>query len=157
MRDRVGGTLKQGFELAGRDFEFLAYSTSALRAHAVWFVHPFKHPKRGLINAESIRKDLGDFNGVIKSPSKYAARIAQAFTATDPSVEITREQWEQVEDLGNEPYLFTDGVGTISEELGDMIWNALCEGRDENYKKNVKPSVVSSSPISTDTLLIITL
>ena len=77
-------------------------------------------------------------------PSKYAARIALAFTATDPSVEISRDQWEEVDDIGEEPYLFTDGVGTISEELGDLIWDALCAERDENYRKNIKPSAVSA-------------
>lgn len=72
--------------------------------------------------------------------------MAQAFTATDPSVEITVGQWEIVEDLGEDKdYLHTDGVGTISKQLGDMIWDALCQARDENYKKiAVKPSAVSS-------------
>ena len=102
--------------------------------HAVWFVHPFTCPKRGFVNAHSIREHLGEFHKVIKSPSKYAARIAQAFTATDPSVEIRRDQWEEIDDLGTEPHLFTDGVGTISKELGNMIWEALCEARDESYR-----------------------
>lgn len=143
----MGGILKGGFELAGRDFEFLAYSSSALRSHAVWFVHPFQDKHGRTINAENIRQSLGTFDKVIKSPSKYAARMAQAFTATDPSVEITREQWEQMDDLTVEKQLFTDGVGTISEELGDMIWDALCEGKDDSYRKNVKPSVVSVSSV----------
>lgn len=143
MRDRVGSKLKNGFELAGRYFQFLAYSSSALREHAVWFVSPFKHPEKGYVTAESIRNSLGDFSGVIYCPSKYAARIAQAFTATDPSVDITRDQWEEMDDLGTEPYIFTDGVGTISKELGDMIWDALCEDRDDGYRRNVQPSAVS--------------
>ncbi|KAI0703549.1 RdRP-domain-containing protein [Cytidiella melzeri] len=141
LRDRVGGTLKNGFELAGRQFEFLAYSSSALREHAVWFISPFQHPKRGWVDAASIRIGLGTFASVSKSPSKLAARMAQAFTATDPSVEIAVDQWEIVEDLGANPYLHTDGVGTISTQLADMIWDALCESRDENYRKvSVKPS-----------------
>ena len=36
----------------------------------------------------------------------------------------------------------TDGVGTISPELGDMIWAVMCEA-SSNYRINrVKPSVV---------------
>ncbi|EKM55297.1 uncharacterized protein PHACADRAFT_173398 [Phanerochaete carnosa HHB-10118-sp] len=140
LENRVGGLLKGGFSLATRKFEFLAYSSSALREHAVWFVNPFYHQEKGWIDAEYIRSSLGDFSAVINCPSKYAARIAQAFTATDPSVEITRDQWEQMDDLGEEPYLFTDGVGTISSELGDMIWEALCSARDDSYRKNIKPS-----------------
>ncbi|GJE87096.1 RdRP-domain-containing protein [Phanerochaete sordida] len=140
LEKRVGGILKGGFSLATRHFEYLAYSSSALREHAVWFVNPFYHPEKGWVDAQYIISSLGDFSGVITCPSKYAARIAQAFTATDPSVEIHRDQWEEMDDLGDEPHLFTDGVGTISPELGDMIWEALCSVRDENYRKNIKPS-----------------
>ncbi|KAG2020116.1 calcium ion transporter [Coprinopsis cinerea AmutBmut pab1-1] len=126
VRDRVGTVLKLGFELAGRTFEFLAYSSSALREHAVWFMSPFK--KDGVIvDAESIRNSVGDFKGteLLKRPSMYAARLAQAFTATDPSVKIRRGEWEDVDDLGEKPYLFTDGVGTISSALADRIWAAV--------------------------------
>lgn len=144
LRERVGGILKNGFELAGRKFEFLAYSSSALREHAVWFMHPFKHETDGWITSDGIRKTLGDFRGVLKNPSKYAARLAQAFTATDPSVKIGRDQWEEIEDMGTEPYLFTDGVGTVSGELGDMIWGALCAARSDHGERTIKPSAVSA-------------
>lgn len=142
LERRVGGILKKGFELGGRYFEFLAYSSSALREHAVWFVHPFKHAQRGYVNGERIRQSLGDFSGVIKQPSKYAARMAQAFTATDPSVEIRRDQWEDIDDMGLEPYLHTDGVGTVSPQLAGMIWEALCVARNDDPNKSVKPSAV---------------
>ncbi|KAG6814591.1 hypothetical protein H0H92_000120 [Tricholoma furcatifolium] len=137
LQERVGGILKDGFELAGRNFEFLAYSSSALREHSVWFMNPFRHPKEGLVNSDYIRQTLGDFKDtqLLKQPSKYAARLAQAFTATDPSVKIYNEEWEEVDDLGYEPYLFTDGVGTIAKSLANEIWAALCSqrhGREEN-------------------------
>lgn len=144
LTDRVGGILKNGLEIAGRHFHFLAYSSSALREHAVWFVYPFRDEVGALITAEVIRSRLGDFSGVIKQPSKYAARMAQAFTATDPSVTIPRSCVEEMADLGEEPFLHTDGVGTISKELGDQIWEALCKDKDENYRKRaIQPSAVS--------------
>ncbi|KAJ7632964.1 RNA dependent RNA polymerase-domain-containing protein [Roridomyces roridus] len=142
VRERVGGILKNGLTLGGRDFEFLAYSTSALRGHAVWFMNPFKDEATGrLVTSESIRNDIGDFAGtpLLKSPSKYAARLAQAFTATDPSVRIGRHQWMLIPDIvvaGHEndtklhsKFVYTDGVGTISSKLATMIWDALCEAR----------------------------
>jgi len=43
------------------------------------------------------------------------ARIAQAFTATDRSVKIRHKEWAL------EKNEFTDGVGTISPKLADMI------------------------------------
>ncbi len=142
LERRVGGILKKGLELGGRYFEFLAYSSSALREHAVWFVHPFHHTERGYINGERIRQSLGDFSGVINQPSKYAARMAQAFTATDPSVEIRRYQWEEINDLGTGSYLHTDGVGTVSPQLASMIWEALCVARNEDPNKSIKPHAV---------------
>ena len=105
-------------------------------------MQPFKHPQLGFLDAAAIRARLGDFSGVINQPSKYAARMAQSFTATEASVTLTNDQWEEVKDLGTKPYEFTDGVGTISLQLADMIWEALCAGRKDGYKRNVKPSAV---------------
>jgi RNA-dependent RNA polymerase len=41
VQQRFGDVLKNGIRVAGRRFEFLAYSQSALRDHAVWFMSPF--------------------------------------------------------------------------------------------------------------------
>jgi RNA-dependent RNA polymerase len=65
--------------------------------------------------------------------------IAEAFTATNPSVTLVQGQWEDMKDLGEKPHLFTDGVGTISRELGSMIWEALCEER-QNRASLLEPS-----------------
>jgi hypothetical protein len=78
-----------------RLFSFLAYLFSSLRGHAVWFVSPFEDPVEGYVNAESIRARLGIFSDILGTPSKYAARTAQAFTSTDPCVKIQRDQWEE--------------------------------------------------------------
>ena len=136
LRQRVGGILREGFELGGRAFEFLGYSMSALREHAVWFVAPFRDPVEGYVNADMIRTSLGDFSSLTRTPSKYAARIAQAFTPTDPAVKIRRDQWEEQDDLG--PH--SDGIGTISPELADMIWEERCRTTGKAGKNCVKPS-----------------
>lgn len=140
VRHRVGGLLKDGFELAGKQFDFLAYSSSALREHAVWFVSSFQHDTKGLVTAHTIRSSLGDFSGCIYSPSKYAARMAQAFTATDPSVKIHRSQWSEMPDIVENGVMFSDGVGTVSDELGDLIWQTLCNARRDGGAHAVKPS-----------------
>ncbi|TFK54662.1 RdRP-domain-containing protein [Heliocybe sulcata] len=143
LNERVGEVLKHGFELAGRNFEFLAYSQSALREHSVWFVHPFNHPQQRYVNvnAEAIRNTLGDFSGVKKYPSKYAARMAQAFTATDPAVKVHRTEWTEIPDMGEAPYEFTDGVGTISRELAIAIWEKLCADHKNFNHTGPVPSV----------------
>ena len=154
VRERVGATLKQGFVLAGRRFEFLAYSSSALREHSVWFMNPFDRPGRGRITADFIRRSLGNFEGtkLLKSPSKYAARLAQAFTATEASINIRRNEWEEVPDLGSVPYLFTDGVGTMSQHLADKICEVLFKDKRE---PTIKPFVVSKSYFLSNSCLIL--
>ncbi|KAF8259784.1 RNA dependent RNA polymerase-domain-containing protein [Lactarius quietus] len=137
LDQRVGGILRNGFTLGGRTFEFLAYSMSTLREHSVWFVAPFRHPEEGFVTAEKIRASLGDFSKLLRTPTKYAARVAQAFTATDPSVKILRDQWEEQPDLG----VHTDGVGTISPKLATMIWEAKCKATGNTRTDRVKPSV----------------
>ncbi|KAJ3841711.1 RNA dependent RNA polymerase-domain-containing protein [Lentinula raphanica] len=151
LQERIGGILK-GFELAGQWFEFLAYSTSALREHSVWFMTPFRHPSEGLVTAQKIRDSIGDFEPppdaeinpgkppLLWCPSKYAARLAQAFTSTERSVRIHRSQWMIIPDMGEEPYLFTDGVGTISQSLADEIWDELCKSRPDRAHRALKPS-----------------
>ncbi|KAK7041563.1 hypothetical protein VNI00_009150 [Paramarasmius palmivorus] len=156
LQSHVGHILREGFRLGNRDFEFLGYSNSSLRNHSVWFMSPFDHPSEGRVTSESIRASIGDFKGLsiedypreermfydkdqelLRHPSKYAARLGQAFTATRPSVTIRRDQWEIVPDVGNEPYLFTDGIGSISEELRNRIENKLNEDHD---RLNIVPS-----------------
>ena len=136
LQRRVGSILRHGFELGGRSFEFLAYSTSSLREHSVWFVSPFRDPIEGYVTAERIRSSLGDFSGLLRTPSRYAARIAQAFTTTDRSVRIRGDQWEEQPDLG--PH--TDGVGTISPELAHMIWDEKCKTNRNLREYCVEPS-----------------
>ncbi|KAA1469185.1 RdRP-domain-containing protein [Dentipellis sp. KUC8613] len=152
LQQRVGHILKHGFDLAGRRFEFLAYSSSALREHAVWFMCPFEDLHEGYVDSEHIRRSLGDFSGeLLRQPSKLAARLAQAFTATDPSVVIMKGQWEEMLDLGIGGYIHpeddvptndvcTDGVGTISLQLAMMIWDALCNARPGLRENSVMPS-----------------
>ena len=158
LKERVGGILHSGFDLGGRHFEFLGYSSSALRDHAVWFVSPFQHPTEGFVTPSVIRKKLGDLSKLLLCPAKYAARLAQGFTATDPSVRISRNQWTVIPDIINEGRLATEGkfllfdsicrfhcsqiligVGTISRTLAESIWTAL--SRDPS-SRNVFPSAV---------------
>ncbi|KAJ2933930.1 hypothetical protein H1R20_g3155, partial [Candolleomyces eurysporus] len=146
LQSRVGGILKGGFFLGGRHFEFLGYSNSGLREHEVWFMFPIDcfsttTGETVRVDGQYIWNEIGDFHGTLlmKQPSKYAARIAQAFTSTESSTSIDRLEWEEVEDLGQKPYLFTDGAGTISKNLGDRIWKELC--KDGRRSNSIQPSV----------------
>ncbi|KAG8927277.1 hypothetical protein FRC02_008331 [Tulasnella sp. 418] len=154
IRERVGSVLKEGLIVAGRHFTFLAYSSSALREHSVWFVAPFEHPVYGYVDAETIRQSLGDFTKVIRTPARYGARLSQAFSSTDPTVAVLPEEICTIPDISVTTEVvfpnrvtrsitrdFTDGVGTISPELADEIWERLRAIRPSRSKEDVmKPS-----------------
>jgi RNA-dependent RNA polymerase len=131
VRHRVGKFLKSRLQIAGRTFQFLAYSNSALREHAVWFVSPFDHPQFGHVNAQSIIIGIGSFDNVtwdrklMYCPARYGARISQAFTATDASVSVEAEEILRMDDIERDGSCFTDGVGTISRDLAKEIWKRL--------------------------------
>lgn len=73
-------------------------------------------------------------------PARYGARISQSFTATDTSIAIREvEEVIYVEDMKTHDgkYCFTDGVGTMSNELGIEISQELrSKRRRGRYNKN---------------------
>ncbi|KAG6878423.1 hypothetical protein C0993_007024 [Termitomyces sp. T159_Od127] len=137
IKKRVGPILLQGLSIAGREFKFLAYSQSALKEHAVWFVKPFRDSDHGYVDARNIIESIGSFDNLsfdkilMFCPARYGARISQAFTATDISVTIDPEEVLSVEDINTESgdYCFTDGVGTISRDLAIEVSQKLKSNR----------------------------
>ncbi|KAL1680626.1 RNA dependent RNA polymerase-domain-containing protein [Schizophyllum commune] len=120
VRSRVGNVLKNGLVIAGREFEFLAYSQSALKEHTVYFVKPFRVGDTE-VNAASIIASIGNFENSSDRfcPARYAARLSQAFTATDASIVVKPAETRKIADISTPDgmYHFTDGVGTMSREM----------------------------------------
>lgn len=161
IRNRVGDCLSNGLTIAGRKFEFLAYSQSALKEHSVWyvvcslpiekvvqvciyrFVKHFNDRTHGYVDAASIIDSLGTFHdltfdrNLIYCPARYAARISQAFTATD-AVRVDVEEVFQKDDISTEDgkYQFTDGVGTLSSELSRKVWSELKKTKRKRLHKD---------------------
>ena len=133
IQRRVGTILADGLDIAGRHFEFLAYSQSALKEHAVWFVKEFVLPDGTVVNAKTIIANLGNFtrDKLIYCPARYAARISQAFTATDSSVSVEASEMTVIKDIMDDSgkWCFTDGIGTISTQLAREIWKVLAARR----------------------------
>ncbi|KAK0465407.1 RNA-directed RNA polymerase 2 [Desarmillaria tabescens] len=138
IRLRVGTFLLDGLHIALRKFTFLAYSQSALKEHSVWFVKPFRE-KGVLVDAPTIISSLGTFDGeLVRCPARYAARLSQAFTATDATVtEI--EEIIRIPDIENDKYCFTDGVGTLSLEMARDIWSDLKSLKQRRRKNRTPP------------------
>ncbi|KAG8932252.1 hypothetical protein FRC02_001392 [Tulasnella sp. 418] len=134
VRTRVGGTLKNGFDIAGRHFDFLAYSSSALREHAVWFCTPFEQDGQ-LVTASTIRQSLGNFSKSIKCAARYGARLSQAFTATEAGVTLQAEEFDMIPDITSPSGSnFTDGIGQLSPKLNKAIIQAI-KSRPGNKKR----------------------
>ena len=140
----VGEVLRKGISIGGRKFEFLAYSQSALKQHAVWFINSFWSPRHNRqITAESIIESIGTFQNLrydaklAYCPARYAARISQAFTSTETSVSIQPEEIIFGADIlsSDGKWCFTDGVGSVSSLLADEIWQTLKEKRQKRFKE----------------------
>lgn len=80
--------LKNGIRFGGRHFEFLAYSASQLREHKTYFfASKGDDLPEDCATAETVRRWAGDFKDVTTLP-KYAARMGQAFSSTDPTIKV---------------------------------------------------------------------
>ena len=126
---RVKRFLDDGVNIAGKHFEFLGYSQSALKSHTVWFMSPFETNDGQIIDVPTIIAGLGNFENnpydpmLINCPARYAARISQAFTTTESSITIAVEDVEMVPDIMDSTgtYSFTDGNGTMSLQVARDI------------------------------------
>lgn len=84
------------------------------------------------MDAAKIIQDLGSFDNLsydptlINCPARYAARVSQAFTATEAATvkveEIIRKKDVTTRD---KKYIFTDGSGGISKDLAREIWRVI--------------------------------
>ncbi|KAF8686499.1 RdRP protein [Rhizoctonia solani] len=124
---RVGQFLKNEILVCNRRYELLGYSQSGFRENACFYIAPFEWEGQ-TINGEYIRQSLGNFDRVIDSPSRYGARMSQAFSATSPSVVLKESEIKQIPELqASRKRIFSDGCATISRELAKDVWASLVE------------------------------
>jgi RNA dependent RNA polymerase len=111
--------LHNGIEIGGHKFDFLGYSNSGLREHSVsgsvysirllivfklWFVTPFMDSNNQMVDANVIRRAIGDFSGSLEyQPAKLGARLAQAFSTTERSVELSKKDIKIKKDIKAKP------------------------------------------------------
>ncbi|KAF3070560.1 putative RNA-dependent RNA polymerase 2 [Daldinia childiae] len=130
---RFKKVLLQGVHIAGRDYRFLGFSHSSLRAHSVWLMAPFTDHDGHSQDYARVISLLGRFNN-IHSPSKCAARIGQAFSETPFSIDL-QSVGARIEHIGDVTSkdgerVFSDGVGTLSRSLMEAIHVSLPQNRN---------------------------
>ncbi|CAO3647238.1 unnamed protein product [Cunninghamella blakesleeana] len=123
--NRVFYTLQYGIKIGDRTYEYLGFSSSQLREHGCWYFAPFTGSKDlAPMDTNTIRAWMGDFSE-IKVVAKHAARIGQCFSSTVPIIQLKQDQVEVIDDIKNNSFVFTDGVGNISNELAKEIARRL--------------------------------
>ncbi|XP_044723884.1 RNA dependent RNA polymerase domain-containing protein [Hirsutella rhossiliensis] len=126
--ERYRKVLQAGIQVAGRCFAFLGFSHSSLRSHSTWFLAPFIDQNMQRHDYDTILRTLGDFSE-IRIAAKCAARIGQAFSETPYAVDLVRTNImsRSIPDVksADGTRVFSDGVGTISREAMEEVWNAL--------------------------------
>ena len=128
--DRIHRTLKNGIDLAGRHYEFLAFGNSQFRENGAYFFHSTSD-----LTCDHIRDWMGDFSH-IRVVAKFAARMGQCLSTTrtvnnlPAGVDI-----RTIPDIEDKGWCFTDGVGKISFELARDIADSL-----NMYYKGTTPS-----------------
>lgn len=125
--------LSEGVTIAGRKYEFLGFSSSSLRTQSCWFMAPFCLDGEYL-NPKIVTSRLGDFSR-ITCPGRYAARVGQAFSDTYGSIDVRAEHEVEIPDVERNGRTFSDGVGTISQQLLNRVW-----GESESLRKT-RPTV----------------
>ncbi|KAL8689171.1 MAG: hypothetical protein Q9224_004705 [Gallowayella concinna] len=125
---RFKGILRNGIKVGGRLYEFLGFSHSSLKAQTCWFLAPFMEGDTR-VDADLIISKLGDFSH-IRSPARCAARIGQAFMETSSSIAIGTTIVEEVDDVERNDRVFSDGVGTCSSKVLEMLQQATRRSGD---------------------------
>ena len=81
-----------------------------------------------ILYAKGVIAKLGDFSK-IQWPARCAARIGQAFSQTFSSVTLPAEAIKKMDDIVRKGRVFSDGVGTCSSSVLDVIHEAYGQSR----------------------------
>ena len=106
--------MQNGITIGKNTYEFLAYGNSQFREHSAWFFAP-----RPDLSCDDIRASMGTFDS-IRSVSKNAARRGQCFSTTR-AMKTFSIKIKQIDDIAHNGYVFSDGVGKVSQELAKRI------------------------------------
>ncbi|KAF2449704.1 RdRP-domain-containing protein [Karstenula rhodostoma CBS 690.94] len=125
--ERFRQVMNNGIAICGRVYGFLGYSHSSLRSHSAWFMAPFFREGR-LETYFTVIPTLGRFEDIY-SPARCAARIGQAFSETPFAISLSYNdiQHDKIPDIttSDGKHMFSDGVGTISQEALDAIRDSI--------------------------------
>ena len=106
--------LKSGVELNGVHYSFYGHSNSQLKSRSCYLLAGSKQEVSRKVES------LGDFSR-ITSVAKKAKRIGLLFSVSHAVLDVPPEKCEDIEDIENANYNFTDGCGNISPDLAARL------------------------------------
>ena len=119
--DRFLRVMREGVKLGGKQYEFLAFSSSQLRERSFWMF-----ASTGDVTPASIREWMGNFLS-IRNVAQCAARMGQCFSSSTPTLEVPSRELELIEDVERVDentsinYCFSDGIGKISQDFAKQV------------------------------------
>lgn len=129
LAEIIYNILKNGITVAGRCYQFLAWSNSQMRDQGCYMYAAKVDPTTGAVSGsvEQIREWMGDFRNATSVP-KMMSRMGQCFTQAQPTIKLESRHWTVIDDIiggkgGN--YCFSDGCGKISFKLAWKISKIL--------------------------------
>lgn len=125
---RVKRALDQGIRIGDRKYEFLVFGSSQIKEASAVFFCPTPH-----VTCNDIRQWMGSFDH-IRNVAKYGARLGQCFSTSREIQGLSVPHIVEEDDIENEDYCFTDGVGKISPFL------ARCIASDLGFEDRGAPS-----------------
>lgn len=128
ISSRFKPLLRSGFDLGGRSWSFLAWSSSGLKSGSCFFLTSFRDRAGRAVSPESVHRSIGDFVGTETAviPARYFARISQAFTSSKPTIKVKKSDILSIDDVVSQSgSVFSDGVGLISPGLADRVNQTL--------------------------------
>ncbi|VFQ84759.1 unnamed protein product [Cuscuta campestris] len=116
---RVRDIVRNGFRLCGRKYSFLAFSTNQLRDRSAWFFADGEG-----VRLQDIKNWMGKFTN--KNVAKCAARMGLCFSSTYATFDVPRNEVDwKLEEIERNGYVFSDGIGIITEELAKKVAEKL--------------------------------
>jgi hypothetical protein len=76
----------------------------------------------------------------MRCPARFAARLSQAFTATEPSIFVEADQIFRIPDIKRNDFCFSDGNGPMSLEMAEAIQEALTTNSGGRNQSRHTPS-----------------
>nr|CDQ04375.1 Bm5059, isoform b [Brugia malayi] len=121
----VHNSLLRGVYISDRHFVYLASSNSQMRDNGCYFFNDGDDGK-----VKMIRDKLGKFDHT--NIPKLMSRMGQCFTQSkETDVTLKRRKYNKTHDViggkdsCGEPFIFSDGVGKLSEDFAEQIANDL--------------------------------